>query len=143
MTNNLTNKKEQKPKKSAPLMKNKTVDRELQAYIYQQVSEIEPYLVPNTQVAVVVQSVEEAAKPADEVAAQKTKPATPKILVKLVASIAAGKIEAEGIDNDIYQAISNAKTYLLYQIEAISNSEDSEERDMKVRNLINGNYLIH
>ena len=143
MTNNIINKKEHKPKKSAPPIAQKALDKELQAYIYQQVSEIEPYLVPNTQVAVLVQSIEEKAKSADEVAAKKLKATPPKILVKLVASIAAGKIEAEGIDVDVYQAISNAKNYLMFQIEAISNSEDSEERDTKVRNLINGNFLIH
>jgi ribosome-associated translation inhibitor RaiA len=143
MNNSIINKKEHKPKKSAPPMSQKSVDKELQAYIYQQVSEIEPYLVPNTQVAVLVQSIEEKAKSTDEMAAKKVKVAQPKILVKLVASIAAGEIEAEGIDNDVYQAISNAKNYLIYQIEAINNSEDSEERDTKVRNLINGNYSVH
>ena len=100
-------------------------DKELQAYIYQQVSELEPYLVPNTQVNVLVQNEEK----------EKT--------VKLSANVPEGVIEAEAAGSDLYQAISDAKKVLLFQIDEINNSTDSMERDIKVRSFMNGSQWLH
>ena len=100
-------------------------DKELQAYIYQQISEIEPFLIPNTQVAVVLQNEKKAKS------------------VKLVASVPAGKIEVEAEHTDMYAAISEAKKFMLFQIDEINNSEDSLERDMKVRDFMHGHHQLH
>ncbi len=100
-------------------------DKELQAYIYQQVSELEPFLVPNTQVNVLVQNE------------------TKEKSVRLSANVPEGVIEAEAAGEDLYAAISDAKKVLLYQIDEINNATDSIERDMKVRNATNGSQWLH
>ena len=100
-------------------------DKELQAYIYQQVSELEPFLVPNTQVNVLVQNE------------------TKEKSVRLSANVPEGVIEAEAAGEDLYEVISDAKKVLLYQIDEINNATDSIERDMKVRNFTNGSQWLH
>ncbi len=100
-------------------------DKELQAYIYQQVSELEPFLVPNTQVNVLVQNEKK----------EKT--------VKLSANIPEGVIEAEAASEDLYEAISDAKKVLLFQIDEINNETDSLERDIKVRSFMNKSQWLH
>ncbi len=100
-------------------------DKELQAYIYQQVSELEPYLVPNTQVNVLVQNE----------AKEKS--------VRLSANVPEGVIEAEAASENLYEAISDAKKVLLYQIDEINNATDSLERDLKVRNFMTQSQWLH
>ncbi len=100
-------------------------DKELQAYIYQQISELEPFLLPNTQVKVLVQNEK------------------PEKSVKLSVSVVGGTIEAVAADHDIYKAISDAKKVLLYQIDEINNEIDSNERDMKLKSLMYGSHQLH
>ncbi len=100
-------------------------DKELQAYIYQQISELEPFLLPNTQVNVLVQNEKKAKS------------------VKLSVSVPAGTLEAEAADKNIYKAIRDAKQVLLFQIDEINNETDSVERDLKVRTYMNGSHQLH
>ena len=106
-------------------MKNTQPDKELQAYIHQQISELEPYLLPNTFVNVLVHGEKK----------QKS--------VKFSASIAQGTIEAEVADTDIYKAVSDAKKVLLFQIDEITNEVESIEREQKLFALTHGLHHIH
>ncbi len=103
-------------------------DKELQAYIYQQIAELEPFLMPNTHVNVLVQNENKDDK-------EKS--------VKLTISVPAGVIEAEAADQDIYKAISDAKKVLLFQIDEINSETDSAEREIKVRNFMYGSHRLH
>jgi ribosome-associated translation inhibitor RaiA len=111
------------------------MDPEFKAYIYQHLMDIQPYLIANAQVAVLVQRAEgDVPVDADE----------PDYLVTLVATLGDGRMEAEGQHEDIYEAFNKAKNNMISQLSEIQNSMlDPAEREVEVRAALNGTYTLH
>ncbi len=112
------------------------MDPELKAYIYQHLMDIQPYLLANAQVAVLV------TRPEDDEADAETD--EPDYLVTLVATVDEGRMEAEGQHGDIYEAFNKAKETMIHQLAEIQNSMmDPAEREVEVRAALNGTYTLH
>jgi ribosomal subunit interface protein len=107
-------------------------DRELKAYIYQQLMDIQPYLVTNSQVAVTVSLKNKNSKKKKQ------------FLVTLNAKIENGEMAAEGQDGDVYQAFGKAKELMMLQLAELQNSlMDPAERELEVQTALAGGYTIH
>lgn len=106
-------------------------DPELKAYIYQHLVDLQPYLAPESQVAVLVgQEADEEGKSEHA--------------LTLVATLGDYRLEAEGQDEDIYEAFMVAKRKMLQQLEEwYTASIDTSERDNEIQAVIEGRYLIH
>lgn len=113
------------------------MDPELKAYIYQHLMDIQPYLLANAQVAVLVQRADD-----DEVSQSENE--DPDYVVTLVATLNEGRMEAEGQHGDIYEAFNKAKDAMIHQLAEIQNSMmDPAEREVEVRAALNGTYTLH
>lgn len=106
-------------------------DPELKAYIYQHLVDLQPYLAPESQVAVLVgQDTDEEGDPEHS--------------LTLVATLGDYRLEAEGQDEDIYEAFLSAKRKMLQQLEDwYVASIDTSERDNEIQAVIEGRHLIH
>lgn len=112
------------------------MDPELKAYIYQHLMDIQPYLLANAQVAVLVQRAEGETSQIENDEQD--------FLVTLVATLNEGRMEAEGQHEDIYEAFNKAKESMIHQLAEIQNSMmDPAEREVEVRAALNGTYTLH
>lgn len=106
-------------------------DPELKAYIYQHLVDLQPYLAPESQVAVLVGQ--------DSGDDGETEHA-----LTLVATLGDYRLEAEGQDEDIYAAFMMAKSKMLHQLEDwYTSSVDTSERDNEIQAVIEGRHMIH
>lgn len=111
-------------------------DLEVKAYIYQQLVELQPYLLADSQVAVGIEEV--------RVATPGSKRKKVEYLVTLTASIDEGEMEVEGQGADFYQAFAIAKDRMVHELAEIQDSlTDAGEREMIVRSAMNGGLTIH
>ncbi len=111
-------------------------DREFKAHIYQQLVELQPYLSAESQVAVLVQLEQGEDYETGEESTEYT--------LSLVATVGEYKIEAEGKDNDLYEALGHAKRKMIDQLEEVySTAIDSSERDEQIQTLLQGGYTLH
>lgn len=107
-------------------------DREFKAHIYQQLVDLQPFLSPDSQVAVLVQQDQDELEDEDAYA------------LTLVATLGDYRLESEGRDADLYEAFSIAKRKMLQQLEEWYNAAiDSTERDEQINTLLDGGYTIH
>lgn len=109
-------------------------DPELKAYIYQHLVDLQPYLMPESQVAVLVgqDAPEDGAEGSVEHA------------LTLVATLGEYRLEAGGQNEDIYQAFIIAKRKMLQQLEEwYADSIDTRERDNEIQAVIEGRHSIH
>jgi ribosome-associated translation inhibitor RaiA len=106
-------------------------DPELKAYIYQNLVDLQPYLAPESQVAVLV-----GQESGDEGGAEHS--------LTLVATLGDYRLEAEGQNEDIYEAFLMAKRKMLHQLEEwYVSSIDSSERDNEIQAVLEGRHMIH
>jgi len=106
-------------------------DPELKAYIYQHLVDLQPFLAPESQVAVLVGQEDD-----DEGKAEHA--------LTLVATLGDYRLEAEGQAVDIYDAFMVAKRKMLQQLEEwYAASIDTSERDNEIQAVIEGRYMIH
>jgi ribosome-associated translation inhibitor RaiA len=106
-------------------------DPELKAFIYQHLIDLQPYLSAESQLAVLVGQ--------DDSEEGLTEHA-----LTLVATLGDYRLEAEGQDQDIYEAFIVAKRKMLQQLEDwYTSSIDSSERDNEIQAVIEGRHLIH
>lgn len=107
-------------------------DRELKAHIYQNLVDLQPYLAPESQIAVLVQlESDEDGSNLEHV-------------LTLVATLGEFRMEAEGRDADIYDAFAIAKNKMLDQLESwFADSVDTSERDAEIQSVIEGRHMIH
>jgi ribosome-associated translation inhibitor RaiA len=106
-------------------------DPELKAYIYQNLVDLQPYLAPESQVAVLVGQDEDEEGKAEH-------------SLTLVATLGDYRLEAEGQDEDIYEAFILAKRKMLQQLEDwYVSSIDSSERDNEIQAVLEGRHMIH
>lgn len=107
-------------------------DPELKAYIYQNLVDLQPYLAPESQVAVLIG--QDSGEDGD----------LPRHALTLVATLGGYRLEAKGQDEDIYAAFMMAKRKMLSQLEDWhTTSSDSSARDNEIQALIEGRHLIH
>lgn len=107
-------------------------DREFKAHIYQQLIDLQPFLSPDSQVAVLVQQEQDDV---DE---------HPVYALTLAASFGDYRLESEGRDADLYEAFSIAKRKMLQQLEEWYNAAvDTSERDAQINSLIEGGQTLH
>ncbi|MEK7356948.1 MAG: hypothetical protein AAB250_10890 [Bdellovibrionota bacterium] len=107
-------------------------DRELKAHIYQNLVDLQPFLAPESQIAVLVQieSDEDGTNPEN--------------VLTLVATLGEFRMESEGRDFDIYEAFAIAKNKMLDQLEIwFAESVDTSERDAQIQSVIEGRHMIH
>lgn len=106
-------------------------DPELKAYIYQHLVDLQPYLAPESQVAVLVGQDD-----GDD--------GEPEHALTLVATLGDYRLEAEGQNGDIYQAFMMAKRKMLQQLEDwYVTTIDTSERDNEIQAMIEGRHLLH
>ncbi len=137
-------------------------DKELKAFIYQQMADIQP-LVPEAKVAVTVQLVNsgeieemhqeeyyeeveyrEVSLADDEADEESSAIDEKEYLVSLTATFGDGQLEVEGSDKNVYIAVTKAKDILVAQLTAVQNALlDQTERDVQIQNIISGNYTLH
>lgn len=158
---------------TTPTTKNHETDRELTAYIYQQLAEMQPYLIPESQMAVTVQhvvprssdtashepilaeSVDEllTAEQAEQEEKDEDKSETVaftdvtdegEYVVKLIATLDGGRLEAEGHGSNVYQAFGQAKGSMVQQLNEIHNAlMDPTEREQEIQSLLKGERTLH
>lgn len=103
-------------------------DREFKAHIYQQLVELQPYLNPDSQVAVLVQQDD-----SDQ-----------EYVLTLVTTMGEYRIESESKNADLYEAFGGAKRKMIQQLdEWFSVAVDTSERDERIQSLLEGGQLLH
>ena len=117
---------------------------EVKSYIYQMITEFEPYVTPQTVVAVVAKDPKKLALQYEaegkEVDMEDLKS---HYRISITLKEGEAKISAEGVDKDIYTAIRNAKDALLAQLIAIQDRiVTQQERNMEIHHALQ-NTMIH
>jgi ribosome-associated translation inhibitor RaiA len=103
-------------------------DREFKAHIYQQLVDLQPFLAPDSQVAVLVQPSEEKESEYN---------------LTLVTTLGDYRLEAEGDAEDVYEAFGIAKQKMLQQLDEWLNAVDNSERDEQIQSYLNGEHQLH
>lgn len=123
------------------------VSPEIKSYIYQALSEFEPYTTPSTVVSVIAKNPLKLLKGGEtDHLPDKEKLKT---MYRISISLAEDgtKVEAEGLHEDIYSAIRQAKDSVLKKLEEMYDQVVSaKERQMQISTAINGtggNSNIH
>ncbi len=107
-------------------------DSELKAHIFQLISEIEPYLLPGSHVAVLVNS--------------KTSREGMNFMITLSLTSDGARIEAKGISENAYDAATEAKNALLRKFDSIQDSVVSpQERENEIKSIVKnkGSHILH
>ncbi len=136
-------------------------DRELKAYIYQQLAELQPYLIEDSQMAVSVHQVaaideidtstlEEEERTSleelldDEEHEEKSQPEVGDYVVKLTTTLEGGRLVSQGHGADVFVAFGVAKGAMVSQLSQLQNAlMDSTERDSEIQNYLNGSKTVH
>jgi hypothetical protein len=117
---------------------------EVKSYVYQQIAEFQPYVTPQTVVAVILKDPTKLALQY-EAEGKSFEPQELKSLYRISISLKEGKakITAEGVDKDIFVAIRIAKSLLLKKLLAIQDSlVTQQERNMEIHHALQ-NTMIH
>lgn len=143
------------PKKRAATAETES-DRELKAYIYQQLAELQPYLFADSQLAVSVQQVVSKKKDAaadlqDNLESNLESNEDPRpgdYVVRLTATlenpIERGKLTSEGHGASVYDAFRAAKSTMMEQLVQLQNATvDQADRDEEVRSYLDGSRTLH
>ncbi|MES2854938.1 MAG: hypothetical protein V4692_03690 [Bdellovibrionota bacterium] len=106
-------------------------DLELKAHIYQQLVELQPYLSPESQIAVLVQ--QEADEDDNE-----------EHVLTLVATLGDYHLETEGRNINVYEAFGIAKRKMVQQLdEWYASVVDATNRDEIIQSVIEHRHLVH
>lgn len=120
-------------------------DRELKAYICQQLVELQPYLVADSQMAVTVQQV--VSKNGETAVKEENDDGTPRpgdYLVKLTTTVEDGKLMAEGHGGSVYDAFTEAKDEMVSLLSQLQNAViDQADRDEEIESYLDGSRTIH
>lgn len=101
---------------------------EVKSYIYQQITDFDPFVTPQTMVTVVARDPKKLALQY-ETEGKDINPDNLKKLHRIAIILTEGetKMEAEGVSENIYQAIHAAKSNLLQKLVAIHDSVISQQ----------------
>lgn len=119
-------------------------DPDLKAFVYQQIADFEAFITPETTIYVVHRDPKKLAIQLET----EGKSMSPNELqnmsrVAIVLKEGDTKIEAEGLHEDIYQAISIAKELLMNQLVAIQDSVISSQDRQEQINFALSNTQLH
>ena len=115
-------------------------DREFMAHVYQQLVDLQPFLSPESQVAVVVKvgADEDVLADVEEIEDSDS------YLLTLVATLGDHRLEAEGRNADLYEALGIAKRKMLQQLDDVySSAIDAGERNSEIDALVKGELTVH
>ncbi|MBV2169857.1 MAG: hypothetical protein KUL82_14220 [Bdellovibrio sp.] len=101
---------------------------EVKSFIYQQIADFEPFVTPQTVVAVVARDPRKLAIQYETDGKEFTPEGLKKLYrIAIVLNESGTTVEAEGVHEDIYQAIKAAKDNLLKELVAIQDSVVSQQ----------------
>ncbi|MEK2646921.1 hypothetical protein [Bdellovibrio sp. BCCA] len=101
---------------------------EVKSFIYQQISEFEPFVTPQTVVAVVARDPKKLALQYETDGKEFTREGLKKLYrIAIVLNESGTTVEAEGVHQDIFEAIKAAKDNLLTKLVAIQDSVISQQ----------------
>lgn len=117
---------------------------EVKSYIYQQIMEFEPYVTPQTVVAVVAKNPKKLALQYEADGKEvDLEDLASHFRISISLKEGDAKITAEGVDKDIFTAIRLAKDHLLEKLQAIQdNVVSQQERNMAIHHALQ-NTMIH
>lgn len=117
---------------------------EVKSYIYQQISEFEPFVTPQTVVAVVARDPRKLALQYETDGIEFNRKELKKLYrIAIVLKEGDTSVEAEGVDKDIFGAIRIAKENLLKQLIEIQDSIVSQQdRIMEINHFLQ-NPVLH
>ncbi len=117
---------------------------EVKSFIYQNISEFEPYITPETVITVVARDPKKLALQY-ETDGVEFDPDELKKMYRIAISLKEGdsKIEAEAVHKDIYMAISMAKDNLMRKLVAIHDSVVSQQDRIVEINHFLQNPVLH
>ncbi|HEY8271495.1 MAG TPA: hypothetical protein VIG33_11455 [Pseudobdellovibrionaceae bacterium] len=117
---------------------------EVKSYVYQQIAEFQPYVTPQTVVAVILKDPTKLALQY-EAEGKKFELNDLKSLYRISITLSEdrAKITAEGVDKDIFVAIRTAKDLLLKKLAAIQDSVvTQQERNLEIHQALQ-NTMLH
>lgn len=117
---------------------------EVKSYIYQQIMDFEPYVTPQTVVAVIAKDPRKLALQYEAEGKDFDMKELRK-MYRIAISLTEGdtKIEAEAVDSDIFEAIKLAKENLLAKLIAIHDSVVSQQDRLIEINHFLQNPILH
>lgn len=118
---------------------------EVKSYIYQILSEFEPYTTPETKVAVIAKDPMVLFDP-DKTSEEWDSAEMLKRMYRISITLKedGSKLEAEGVDADIFVALKKAKDNLLKTLVEIHDSiVDSKERNLAIHSALSGSQMLH
>jgi ribosome-associated translation inhibitor RaiA len=136
-------------------------DLDLKAYIYQQLADLQPYLIADSQMAVSVHQVsaveevdvneldaeEQHEIELEEIEEEPTEDMQPEVgdyVVRLTTTLEGGKLVAQGHGEDVFEAFGVAKGAMVQQLSQLQNAlMDQSERDTEIQNYLNGSKTLH
>ena len=103
-------------------------DREFKAHLYQQIFELQPYFTSDSQVSVELDQEN----------------LTDEVSLTLSTTWGGNRVDVKGRGDDVYTALTDAKSNLLRQIEEwYGEAIDSRVRDAEIRAIQDGSLLVH
>lgn len=118
-------------------------DPEVKSFIYQQICEFEPYVTPDTVVAVLARDPKKLAIQL-ETEGRYIEPSALKKMFRIAIVLKEGdaKIQEEGLHEDVFEAIRQAKDRLLAKLSAIQDQVVSnQERIEQINTALQNNQL--
>jgi len=116
-------------------------DREFKAHVYQQLVDLQPFLSPDSQVAVIVNIGQDDDEDEDSENLEENEK---KYALTLIATLGDYRLEAQGRNADLYEALGIAKRKMMQQLDEVFNSViDSNERNSEIDDLMQGKLTIH
>lgn len=101
---------------------------EVKSFIYQQISEFEPFVTPQTIVAVLARDPKKLAIQYETDGKEFTREGLKKLYrIAIVLNESGATVEAEGVHEDIFEAIKAAKDNLLRKLVEIQDSVVSQQ----------------
>lgn len=121
------------------------VGPEIKSYIYQSLTEFEPYTTPSTVVSVIAKNPLRLLKGGDTDHLPEREKLKTMYRISISLAEEGTKVEAEGLNEDIYAAIKQAKDAVLKQLEEMYDKVVSaKERQMQISSAINnGSSNVH
>lgn len=119
------------------------VNPEVLSYVYQSLMEFQPYTTDTTEMAVIAKNPLKLLKTTDADSLPPRNELKKMFRISISLADQGTKIEAEGLDHDIFVAIRIAKDKLLRELETIHDSVVSNsERNQQIQSAMGG-HSVH
>lgn len=126
-------------------LQNLETNPEVKSYIYQQIADFEPFVTPETVVAVVAKDPKKLAKKMRENGEEVDLKKLAKFhRIAIVLKDKETQIQAEGVSENIFDAIRMAKEKLVTHLAAIQDViQTSAERTEQINSVLSGTNQLH